>query len=184
MKLFNKFTPAIITSCLLTVAVFANQTTMQNTDYSFSLSKNCQVIGEYQMTPEQVSAYIELKEQEEVMQSLQAPIELIQDELNEFTEQISELTSLAIQESEDSLYIDKRYLAQQEEVVEKLNLLMKAHKKDFDALGSQGNLIGDIANKFTDSLKLTIGDIDYDQLHVNSTNNEFSNSNCYYSDHS
>jgi len=180
MKLLNKFRPAaIIATCLITTAVFASQAEDQDSDYTITLMKDCQVVSEVQMTDEQVDAYLALKKQEKVMESLQNPIDDIEQELNEYTKQIEELTALAIQDTDDSLYIDKNYLAEQKEVVEKLNALMKIHQKDFDAIGQQGSKIGNFANKFTQLLEVNIGNIDYDHIRVNSPNEEGSTFHCY-----
>lgn len=179
MKFIKKITPVIITSCLFTVAAIASQSDNQTSEYSITLMKDCQVISKYKMNTKQINAYLALKEQEDVMESLEMPINAIESELDEYSNQIEELTSLAIQENDDRLTIDKHYLAQQEEVVEKLNALMEAHQKDFDALGEQGSKISEIANEFTDSIKVSIGDVDYDHIRVNSPDEKQSGFHCY-----
>ena len=178
MTLLKKFTPAIITTCLLTTAVFYAQSETQQNDYKIQILENCQVIKEYNMTNEQIESYLALKIEEEKMSSLEAPISAIQDSLNRYSEQIGELTELAIQETEQSIYIDKDYLKQQEHVVEKLNALMKIHQQDFDALGKQGKRIGKVADTFVASLEETIGESKHQRIHISSPDDQENNYHC------
>jgi len=179
MTLFKKFTPAIIVTCLLTTVVFANQSETPRNDYKIQILDNCQVVKEYDMTSKQINAYLALKVEGEKMESLEVPINAIQVDLDSYSEQIEELTSLAIQETDQSLYIDKDYMKQQEQVVEKLNALMKEHQQDFDALGEQGKRIGLVANQFTESLKSTIGDVKGQQIHISSPDDQDNNYQCH-----
>jgi len=168
MTLLKKLTPVLITTCLLTTAVFASHSEVEQSDYKIQILDNCQVIKEYDMTIKQIDAYLALKAEEEKMSSLENPISAIQDELDRYSEQIDELTSLAIQETDQSLTIDKTYLKQQKQVVKKLNVLMEAHQKDFDALGLQGKIIGKVADNFVTSLEGSIGDYKHHQIHISS----------------
>jgi len=168
MALLKKFPPAIITACLLATAVFSVQSETQQSDYKIQVLENCQIIKEYNMTDHQIDAYLALKIEEEKMSSLESPISAIQNELDGYSEQIDELTALAIQETEQSLTIDKAYLKQQEQVVKKLNVLMEAHQKDFDALGLQGKKIGKVADNFVTSLEGTLGNYKHHQIHISS----------------
>ena len=179
MTLLKKFTPAIITTCLLTAAVFSAQSETQPNDYKIQILDNCQIIKEYKMTNEQIESYLALKVEEEKMSSLEAPISAIQDSLNSYSSQIEELTELAIQETEQSIYIDKDYLKQQEQVVEKLNVLMKIHQQDFEAIGKQGEKIGKVADTFVASLEGTIGDSEHLQIHISSPDDQENNYQCH-----
>ena len=76
------------------------------------------------------------------------------------------------------MYIDKDYLKQQEQVVGKLNELMKIHQQDFDALGKQGEKIGNVADTFVASLEDTIGDSKHQQIHISSSDGQENNYQC------
>ncbi len=178
MTLLKKFAPAFITTCLLTTAVFSAQSETQQSGYKIQVLDNCQVVKEYEMTNEQIDSYLALKVEEEKMDLLETPISAIQDSLNNYSEQINELTALAIQETDQSLYIDKDYLKQQEQVVKKLDVLMKAHQQDFDALGKQGKKIGNVADTFVASLEVTIGDVEHQQIHIISPDDQENNYQC------
>jgi len=179
MTLLKKFTPAIITTCLLATAVFTAQSETQQNGYKIQVLENCQVINEYDMSNEQINAYLALKVEEEKMTLLEDPTSAIQDQLDSYSDQIEELTALAIQETEDSLYIDKNYLKQQEHVVEKLNDLMEIHQQDFDALGKQGDKIGKVADIFIKSLEATVGNSDNQQIHISSPNKQSNAYQCH-----
>jgi hypothetical protein len=178
MTFLKIFTPAIITTFLLTTAVFSAQSETQQNGYKIQIIDNCQVIKEYNMTNEQIESYLALKVEEEKMSLLENPISAIQDEIDSYSEQIDELTALAIQETEQSLYIDKDYLKQQEQVVEKLNVLIKTHQQDFDTLGKQGDKIGKVADTFVTSLEVTIGDSKHQQIHITSPDDQKNNYQC------
>jgi len=179
MTLLKKFTPAIITTCLLATAVFSAQSETQQNDYKIQVLDNCQVIKEYKMTDEQVETYLALKVEEGKMSSLEAPISSIQETIDNYSEQIEELTELAIQETEQSVYIDKDYLKQQEKVVGKLNAFMKIHQQDFDAIGKQGKKIGKAADIFVASLEDTIGESKDLQIHISSPDDQENNHQCH-----
>ncbi len=179
MTLLKRFTPAIITTCLLTTFVFSAQSETQQNDYKIQIIDDCQVIKEYKMTNEQIESYLALKVEEEKMSLLEAPISAIQDSLDSYSEQIDELTELAIQETAQSLYIDKDYLKQQEHVVEKLHAFMKIHQQDFNALGKQGEKIGKVADIFVASLEDTIGDSKHQQIHISSPDDQENNYQCH-----
>lgn len=167
-----------ISSCFLISGAFATQHNDANSDYSITLMKDCNVVASYPMNPAQIEAYQELQNAEQKMASLELPIQSFEQELKEYTEQIEELTTLAIQESEDSLYIDKNYLKQQEIVVAKLDTLMAQHQHEFDALDEQGKTIGEKADKFTDAIDTSFSEVDYNQMRIDYPGRADSNYQC------
>jgi len=179
MTLLKKFTPAIFITCLLTTTVFSAQSETQDNGYKIQIIDNCQVIKEYKMTNEQIESYLALKAEEEKMSLLEVPISAIQDSIDSYSAQINKLTKLAIQETEQSVRIDKDYLKQQELVVEKLNELMKGHQQDFDDLGKQGEKIGKVADTFVASLEDTIGDTKHQQIHMYTPDDQKNNYQCH-----
>ncbi|WOH37470.1 hypothetical protein RI844_19245 [Thalassotalea fonticola] len=179
MTFQKTFKFATISSCLLIGAAFASQASSTNTDYTITLLKGCDVVAKYAMNTEQVEAYQALQAEEQKMHALEQPIQAIEQQLQEYTEQIEELTSLAIQDNDDTLYIDKSYLKQQEQVVAKLDKLMDEHQHDFDALGEQGSLIGAKAEDFTDTIDASFDNVDYDQMRIDYPDNVDSNYQCH-----
>ncbi len=164
MKLLHKLSMVIIIAGTLATTAIAMQYDKEN--YQIQVIKNCQLVSEFTMNESQITAYLKLKDAEHVMQSLEAPINDIEDELQSYTQQIEELTALAIQETDEHLAIDKTMLSKQEKVVRQLDILMTNHQKDFDALGEQGKIIGEIADAFTSSLAPSLKGIDHDQIQI------------------
>ncbi len=113
------------------------------------------------------------------MQGIEQPIKAIERDISQYSNEIEKLTKLAIQETDTSLHIDKSYLKQQEVIVEKLNSLMAKHQTDFDALKEQGEVIGGIANNFSNAIKSTIKNVEYDHIRINDPNKSKQHSQCY-----
>ncbi len=187
MKIFNKLALTIIPSLLLTTVALAmsgggdNDQKKQSyaRDYTLVLLKDCQEISRQVMSDTQFSAYIALENASDKMDGIQAPIESMQDQLEELTAQIEQLTDKAIIEDEDSLYINKAFLKDQEVVVAKLELLMDKHQGDFDAIGKHGDKIGKLADKFENTLEPSIDGFDYDQIHIETPNDQGNNYQCH-----
>lgn len=174
MKLLTKIAP-VVTSLLITSAAFAlsaNENNKFAADYSLVLLKDCQEISRQVMSDKQLSAYLALQAASEKMDVIEQPIENMKVDLNEYTAQIEQLTDKAIVEDEDSLYINKTILKEQEEVVAKLNELMEKHRDDFDAIGKQGEKIGKVADEFEQALSVSTDGFDYDQVHIETPNDK------------
>lgn len=178
MTFQKTLTFAAISSCFLISAVFASPTNDADTGYTITLMKDCNVVAEYPMNAEQAQTYQALQAEEQKMHAFEQPIQAIEQQLQEYTEQIEELTSLAIQDNDDTLYIDKNYLKQQEQVVAKLDLLMDEHQHEFNALGEQGRLIGAKAEDFAATIDDKFEDIDYNQIRIDYPGKADSNYQC------
>ena len=165
MKHQNKIIAAIISCCIL-FNTFAQEGNTELSNYSIVFLKECNVISKQAMTPQQVEAYLALRSEEKKMTAIEMPIQAIEQQLNDYTTEIERLTKLAIQETDESLHINKAYLEQQGLVVSKLNALMSLHQKDFDQLGVQGRNIGEQADKFKKLIEDTFTSQDYDQIRI------------------
>ena len=178
MTFHKTLTFAAVSSCLLISAAFASQATNEDTGHTITLLKDCNVIAEYAMNAEQVTAYQALHAEEQKMHDLEKPTRAVEQQLQQFTDQIEELTSLAIQDNEDTLHIDKNYLKKQDQVVAKLQLLMDKNQHKFDAIGEQGRLIGVKADDFTDTIDDNFEDVDYNQIRIDYPGKVDSNYQC------
>jgi len=184
MKNFKKYRATLIAACLfssITIAATANQSTTTTSGYTISLLKDCQLITQYPMTDQQVTAYLALKKAEKKMHGLESPIKAIEQDIKQYSNQIEQLTKQAIQETGTSLHINKSYLKQQNIVVNKLNKLMAIHQADFDALELQGRMIEEVADSFSEAIEVGIQDIDYDHIRVNDPNKATRKWHCYSS---
>ncbi|WDE12971.1 hypothetical protein [Thalassomonas haliotis] len=174
MKPLNMKMPVILSLALgLTAALTRYSQAGQETDtgYSIHLLKDCQRVKTLPMTPELIGLYRELLQQETLMASLELPIAAISAKIDDYSQQIDQLSELAIQEDENNLHIDKAYLAQQQVAVEALNQFIGEHQQDFSALEQQGHQIGMIANDFEMAIKTATQGFDYDHIRINSPDN-------------
>jgi hypothetical protein len=147
-------------------------------DYSVVALKDCEVVSEQVMTTEQLDAYLSLKQQEQKMQALEVPIQSIEQEIKVYTDEIEKLTKLAIQDTDESLHINKALLKQHDSVAKEFDKFMQLHQQDFDSLGKQGGIIGQKAEKFETAIKASLKTIDYDQIQVLTPNSKGSEHIC------
>lgn len=166
MKLLIRYVLFPVSAILLSSASIAVQSKYDSSEYALVALKHCEVVSESALTEEQLNAYLALKEEETLMHGLEAPIEGLNEQIQELTNRIEEVTSLAVQETDNSIYIDKQYLKEQEGIADELNALMSAHKVDFDALEVQGRRIGKKAKIFERAIEAGLEDLDYDQLRI------------------
>ena len=95
------------------------------------------------------------------MEIAEGPIEAIEEQIDELSDMIDDLTNRAVQEDDNSLYIDKALLEEQQEVVDQLDELMEAHQGDFDRLSEIGDSISQKAEEFEKAIDASLDDIDY-----------------------
>jgi hypothetical protein len=178
MNITSKIIIASAASILLTQVALALSETNKPGDYSVIALKNCDVVSDKTMTAPQLEAYLSLKQQQQKMQALELPIQDIQQEITLYSNEIEKLTKLAIQDTDQSLHINKSLLKKQEVVVQELDKFMQLHQPDFDALGEQGNVIGQQAEIFASSIKANLESIDYDQIRVLTPDSHITKLNC------
>jgi hypothetical protein len=174
-----KFTALLISTSFFTALALANTNKQSVEDYKILMLEDCKVVAEKTMTTSQVRAYEALKEQEQLMQGLELPITAITEQIEQYSSEIEELTALAVQETDTSLYIDKTYMRQQEAAVDKLQALISSHQNDFDALENQGYTIGRIAEEFEQEIAPSIENFKHDQIRIVGPDSSTSGHSCY-----
>ncbi len=162
MKVLNKY--AAVLPALLVLASIS--TASQNDDYIVVALDNCEVVSKTQMTPEQLDAYLPLKNAELLIEELQIPLEDMELQLKEYTDQIEEITKLAVQETDGSIYIDKHYLSQQQEIAKQISDIVAFHQLDIDAIEEHSEEIGKKAERFEKAIKKDLAGIEYDQIRI------------------
>jgi hypothetical protein len=135
-------------------------------DYTLLALKNCQVVSESYLTEDQLSAYLSLQNEEKIMSGLEDPIKGVEKQLEEFSDRIEEVSALAVQELEGSIYIDEYYMKEQKDIVHQLNKLIGLHQKDFKAIAEQGKRIGKKAKVFKTIIESGLEVVDHDQIHI------------------
>jgi hypothetical protein len=178
MKRPIKILIASLVPIIMYQVALASSDTDKASDYSVVALKDCQVVSNKTMTTEQFLSYTHLKQQDQIMQRLQVPIQKIEQEIEAYTDEIEKLTKLAIQETDETLHINKTLLKQQDSAAQKFNEFMQLHQQHFDALGEQGNIIGQRADIFETSIKANLKNIDYDQIQVLTPSSQKILSNC------
>ncbi|WDE04267.1 hypothetical protein SG34_023450 [Thalassomonas viridans] len=173
MKPFNIKMPVIL-SCALTLGLaqvasgnsLAGQEKDSSDGYSIHFIKDCRLVKKLPMTPGLITLHQQLQQQEAKMAALQAPVEAISAKIDHYSQQINRLTELAVQEDNNSLKIDKTYLAQQQVVTDKLNRLLAGHQRDFAALEQQGHQIEQVAHDFEAEIRGISRDLDFDHVRI------------------
>jgi hypothetical protein len=178
MKRSTKIIIASLFPLVICQVALAWSDTDKANDYSVVALKNCEVVSKQAMTTEQLDAYLSLKQQEQKMHSLEVPIQNIEQKIKVYTDEIEKLTKLAIQETDDTLHINKAMLKQQDLVANEFNQFMQLHQQDFDALGKQGGVIGQQAEIFETSIKASLENINYDQIQVLTPDSHQTQNNC------
>lgn len=141
-------------------------------DYTIKAYKNCTLVLEQPMTSEQIAAYEALQQEAEKMDFIEVGVEGIDEQLELLSEEIEALTSMAVQETDDSLFIDKHMMAEQLAAVERLTDFMAQHEDKFDAISEQGDTISAYADKFTNVIEAGLENINYDDLQVITPHNK------------
>ena len=179
MTYTSKITALLVTTGLLTTLALTAAEKNATQDYKLRLLKDCTLVSEQIMTSSQVAAYKSLQDQEKLMHGLELPITAITEQIEQYSSEIEKLSALAVQETENSIHIDKTYMQQQEAAAEKLQQLMSAHQSDFDALESQGAQIGQVAKVFEQEIAPSVANIDHDRIQIIGPNDKASSRICY-----
>ena len=128
--------------------------------------KNCKVIQQRAMTNDEFAAYQRLEAIEQQMEELHLPLGSFEVEMEQYSQQMTELAELAHQEDEYSIRIDKTKMVEQQQLAEKIREITERHKPHFAALEQKGDEISDIADDFTELLEkeAPVGGFDHIQV--------------------
>ncbi|NMH58757.1 hypothetical protein [Alteromonas ponticola] len=149
------------------VAAFTTHLSLANNgEYHLIAYDDCNVVADQTLTQSQIEAYLALKDSEDRMQTISAPIHLIQGDIDNFTAQIGELTDRAIQDSGNELYIDKALLREQEALTKELESLIESHEADFAALEKEGRLIEERAKAFEKQIQPFLKGVNHDFVRI------------------
>jgi DNA repair ATPase RecN len=127
---------------------------------------NCKVIKQIALDEDASKAWHEIQSLEDRMDEIQMPLQAVELELSQLSLEMEQLSDLAIQETEQTLYIDKELLKEQESLASEISSLMSKHQGDFDALGNYGAQIGKLAEAFSDPVQEAFEDLDYDRVRI------------------
>ena len=179
MKHIPKILILSVTSAIVCQAALAlsdkNNHLYQANDYSVVAFKYCEIVSNKTMATGQFDTCTRLKQQEKAMQTLERDIE---HEIDVYADNIESLSTLAIQETDETLLINKKFLKQQDEVAKAFAQFMQLHQHKFDILGEQGEAIGQQAKLFETSIKDNLENIDCDQIQVLTPDSQYCKKGC------
>ncbi len=148
------------------IAVSTHLSLANTNDYRLIALENCNVVAEHALNTAQVDAYLQLKSSEQAMERATAPMDNIEEDIDRYTTQISELTRRAVQESGDTLTINHTLLAEQQVLTGELEALIDHHRGDFDAIEKQAAVIETSARRFEDAIDPLLNDMHYDMVRI------------------
>jgi septal ring factor EnvC (AmiA/AmiB activator) len=77
--------------------------------------KNCKLVEQRAMTAEELKLYQQIAAVEQQMHELQIPVHAFEAEMEQHSQQMTELTDLIQQEDDETIRIDKSRMAEQQE---------------------------------------------------------------------
>lgn len=163
MKSLDKIVITSATGLLISIYALANQTLPAT--YAAAIN-DCQIIKHIALSEEETKAWLKIQSLEEQMKSIHQPLKSVEKQLSGYGKEIEELTRLAIQETEQTLYIDKELMKEQQIVADKLSALMAVHEADFEALGSLGEQISAETDIFSDTIEDAFTGLDYQRVEI------------------
>lgn len=155
---------AIIAGC--TAQAETTAATAKAKPAQIAFIKNCKVIQQRAMTPDEFTAYQRLEAVEQQMDELHLPIKAFEAEMEQHSERMAELADLVQQEDEHSIRIDKVKMAEQQKLAEEIQDIAERHKPHFAALEQKGDEISELADEFTDLLEKSAPAEGFDQIQV------------------
>ena len=155
---------AIIAGC--TAQAETTAATVKAKPAQIAFIKNCKVIQQRAMTPDEFTAYQRLEAVEQQMDELHLPIKAFEAEMEQHSERMAELADLVHQEDEHSIRIDKVKMAEQQKLAEEIQDIAERHKPHFAALEEKGDEISELADEFTDLLEKSAPAEGFDQIQV------------------
>ena len=129
MKSINKYVKFIPVLCLFASIAMAEQRSKNPSDYTVVVLKDCEIVSKKPMTQDQLTAYLSLLNVEDSIESLHLPIQDVEDEINDLTNKIEEITELAIVETDDMITIDKGLLSMHQEIATQVQAIVDAHQR-------------------------------------------------------
>lgn len=139
-------------SLALSIATFISYnlfaTTAETSDYELVAYSDCEVVHRVALTKEQKIAYDLLNKESSIMEGLEKPIQLIQPSLDKLNEEMKVVSKLAVQETDNTIRIDKEAMTKQAELADKIDAIIKDNAENFKALRTQGKRIESAANEF------------------------------------
>ncbi|BDX07930.1 hypothetical protein [Planctobacterium marinum] len=175
----NKFAKTVaLSSGFLLVSLYAMARQAPVPVYAVAID-DCQVVTQITLGEEEYEAWQKIQDLEKQMQVIQGPLKTVEAKFSEYGKEMEELNELAVQETEQTLYIDKELLRKTERLADKISALADAHQSDFDAIGELGEKIGEQADIFSDTIESAFEGLDYNQVKIYKADEPLDLEQCY-----
>jgi len=161
-------TQAVSSQVVPTSTVDSPATTAANLasrDYQLQILKNCDFVKQRALSKEEVALYYKLKNAEMHMTELQAPLDLLEQQLGSQTK-LLETMSAQIEQQLAYGDPDPLLLETQSELSEQISEIVDNFEPDLAAVSSQGEKIGELAKNFTQQITKNLAAGSYDQIRI------------------
>ncbi len=157
---------AIAIGCTAQAKTEATSNSAAEKPLQLAFIKDCKVIQQRAMTPDEFSAYQRLQAVELQMQELQLPMKAFEAEMEQRSERMAELSDLVHKEDEHSIRIDKAKMAEQHKIAKEIQDITSRYKPHVEALEQKGDEISSIADDFTDIIEKSAPAAGFDHIQV------------------
>lgn len=143
----------------------AATTTPTSNDYQLQILKNCEFVKQRALSTEEIALYQQLKTAEQNMTALQAPLDLMEQQLATQTKLLEEMSAQIEQQAQRG-EPDPVLLETQAELSQQISAIVDSFEPDIKAVSANGAQIGAIADEFTALLAKDTPAGSYDQMRV------------------
>jgi len=143
----------------------ATATTTSSNSYQLQILKNCEFVKQRALSVEEIALYQQLKSAEKNMTALQAPLELMEQQLATQTKLLEEMSAQIEQQAQQG-EPDPVLLETQAELSQQISAIVDSFEPDIAAVSANGEQIGVIADQFTALLTKDTPAGSYDQMRV------------------
>lgn len=137
-----------------------------NSGYQLQILKNCEFVKQRQLSNDEISLYQKLKQAEHNMTALQAPLELMEQQLETQTKLLESMSEQIAQQAHQQGEPDPVLLETQAELSQQISAIVDSFEPDIEAVSANGEQIGAIADEFTALLTKDTSADSYDQIRI------------------
>ena len=157
----------VTTACSQAVStpVVSPSITSVSSDYQLQMLKNCEFVKQRALSNKEIALYHKLKNAENNMDLLQAPLDLMEQQLEAQTK-LMESMSTQIERQVAYGVPDPMLLETQAELSQEISAIVESFAPELAAVSKHGEEIGVIADEFTALLATDAPAGSYDQIRI------------------
>jgi hypothetical protein len=134
--------------------------------YQLQVFKNCVMLKQRQLNSEEIAVYKKLKNYEQQMDELQAPLALMEQQLGQQTKRMKSMSDQIAQQVNLQGEPDPVLLETQAELSEDISAIVDSFQPDIDAVSKNGEAIANLADEFSELISKDNPSESYDQIRV------------------